>query len=196
MTQKKAKKNANKESKKLGFPHYDNGGESRSVFLIGDIDEESSKTAVEKIIELAEKNSIAPIYLIISTCGGSIDDTMMLYDLMRFVKAPIITIGLGKIMSAGCLLLAAGEKGHRKMGKNARLMYHLGWDVNSGSVFEQKSALEEFQRQETQFDSLFAKEINKTLEEVEALYGKSGPTVDSYLTAEQCLENGIVDELI
>lgn len=174
--------------------HHDD--ESRTVYLVGDIEESLIKDVVERIITLSEKNIKKPITLIINTLGGDVDDAFMLYDLMKFNVTPIHTVGLGKIMSAGCLLLAAGKKGKRKMGRNARLMYHAAWDQQVGTIFELRAKLEEFERLEKKYDECFAKETGLSIEEVENMYNKHGPTRDHFITAEQALKLGIVDELI
>lgn len=170
--------------------------EHRTVYLVGDIDKDMMREVIEKIVTLSERAPKKPITLIINTHGGDVDDTFMLYDLMNFVPTPIRTVGLGGIMSAGCLLLASGTKGMRLMGKNARLMYHCGWDFFGGTVFEIKASLAAFEVQEELYDRRFAEATGMTLADVQKLYNKQGPTADMYLSAEKCLELGIVDELV
>jgi len=170
--------------------------DSRSVFLVGDVTEEVIKAVTEKIIHLSEKRPKRPINLIINTYGGDVDDTFMLYDMMKYIPTPIHTVGLGKIMSAGCLLLAAGEKGERKIGKNARVMYHLGWDHTVGTIFELRASLDAFEKQEQQYDAAFAEETGLSIKEVEKLYNKNGPTADKYISAQEALDLGVVDEII
>lgn len=177
------------------YDHHESE-ESRTVYLVGDIDEGTIKTTVEKIVALSERDAKKPIYLIINTFGGEVDDAFMLYDLMKYIQTPIHTIGLGKIMSAGCLLLAAGEKGHRKIGANARVMYHCGWERHVGNVFEMRAELEAFEKLEQQYDQRFADETGMTIQQVEDLYDKNGPTRNHYITAVEAKKLGIVDEII
>lgn len=193
---KKVTKKRNDDSEYSESSDSESEDGTRNVYLVGPIDEELIKSVTEKVINLSEKDPRKPINLIISTHGGEVDDTFMLYDMMKYVPTPIHTVGLGKIMSAGCLLLAAGEKGHRKIGKNARVMYHLGWEHAFGTIFELKSFVEAFDKQEKQYDSAFAKETGMTLKQVEKLYDKNGPTADKFITADEALSLGIVDEII
>jgi ATP-dependent Clp protease, protease subunit len=195
MTRKKVTRRRDTDLMDSSYEHHSED-ESRTVYLVGDIDEELIRSAVERITVLSEKKPKKPITLIINTYGGNVDDTFMLYDLMKYIPTPIHTVGLGKIMSAGCLLLAAGVKGKRKMGRNARVMYHCGWEYTGGTIFEMRANLQAFERQEAMYDQRFAEETSLTIEQVEALYDKNGPTSDHYLTAEQALQLGIVDELI
>lgn len=179
-----------------GFMGKEPDAESRIVYFVGEVNEELVKTTVEKIVSLAESNPVSPITLIINTFGGEVYDTFMLYDMMKFIKTPIYTVGLGKVMSAGCLLLAAGAKGHRKIGRNAVVMYHCAWDHFGGNIFEMKARLKQFEIEERQYDECFAKETGLDIEQVEALYNKHGPTVDRYISSEECKRLNIVDEII
>ena len=100
----------------------------------------------EKIAELAhallylnevnkmEEEPAKPVQFYLSTYGGAADDMFALYDIMRIVRdeTPIHTIGLGKVMSAGVLLLAAGTKGERRIAKNCRIMIHSVMGGNQG----------------------------------------------------------------
>lgn len=168
--------------------------ESRTIFFTGHVEEPIVKETMARMIELAEKDPMKPIYLVVNTYGGSVHEAFALYDTMKLIPAPIYTIGLGKIMSAGCLILSAGEQGHRKMGKNATLMYHAAWDVTHGNVWQIEADLIEFKRIQTSYDELVAVETGRTLADVEALYAKD--RVDKYLTPEQALAFGFVDALI
>lgn len=173
-------------------PHDDS--ESRIVFMTGDVNETLVKSVMEKLFELAESNATKPIHLIVNTYGGSVDETFALYDAMRIIPAPVHTVGLGKIMSAGCLILAAGVKGERKMGRNSRLMYHAGFEVAHGDIFAVENHLVEFKRTERLYDELTAKECNRTVEEVEALYKPA--RLDKYMDAAAALAFGFVDKIV
>jgi ATP-dependent Clp protease protease subunit len=168
--------------------------EFRTIFLIGDVTEALIRQVVISLFWHAEADALKPINLVVNTYGGSIDETFAVYDAMKMSPAPIRTIGLGKIMSAGCLILSAGQKGHRMMGRNARLMYHAGYELNGGDVVAQQNNLKEFTRTERQYDALVAKETGKTLKQVQKLYQQR--RVDRYMTAQECLRFGFVDKLV
>ena len=109
----------------------------RIVSLYGEIDEEQCAEVAFTLLALSEMGvELEPeveggptgeaIKLLISTAGGSASDMLAVYDAMRMVKlaCPVETIGLGKVMSAGVLLLAAGTRGKRRIGRNCRVMIH------------------------------------------------------------------------
>jgi len=107
--------------------------EMRVVGLYTDITEEKVAELTQALLYLNETNRLKeddeekkPIDFYISTYGGNADDMFALYDIMKQVQqeTEIHTIGMGKVMSAGVLLLAGGTPGHRKIGKNCRIMLH------------------------------------------------------------------------
>jgi ATP-dependent Clp protease, protease subunit len=167
--------------------------DSRVLYLVGEVEEASVKRVIRGIFRLNELDGETPIRLVISTYGGSVDEAYALYDAMRMSIAPVHTVGLGKVMSAGCLLLAAGAKGSRMMGRNARLMYHAGYIAQSGDVFEHANEGREFQRTEKQYDLLVARETGKKLKQVRALYDKK--RLNKYMTAVEARKFGFVDIL-
>lgn len=164
----------------------------RTVYFMGDVTEELVQQTIMHLITLAEEKPKEPIVLIISTLGGDVYDCFALYDTIKLLTCPIHTIGLGKIMSAGCVLLAAGD--YRKIGANASLMYHAVWSGGSGNQWEQQAALIEHVRQSKQMDTLVAFETGQTIEAVESLYAKD--RVDRYLTPVEAIAFGFADEII
>jgi ATP-dependent protease ClpP protease subunit len=99
--------------------------------LASKIEDEKIAELTQALLYLNEMNRLLPegkekkpVEFYINTYGGSADDMFAMYDVMQVVmeETEIHTIGVGKVMSAGTLLLAAGTKGKRKIGKNcARL---------------------------------------------------------------------------
>ncbi len=87
-----------------------------------------------------------------------------LYDAMKYVqsfKIPVDTVGVGKIMSAGVLLLAAGTC--RKVGKNASIMYHLTANSVDGNIFDIECELAETKRLEALCNDLLAENSKMTV---------------------------------
>lgn len=167
---------------------------SRTVFLSRDVTEDSIRDVMEQLVDLADEDHKKPIVLVVNTLGGDVYETMALYDLIKYIQTPVHTVGLGKIMSAGALILACGTKGHRKIGNNAMLMYHAGREGAFGDIWEQERLLKEFKRQERQYDELVASETGLTYEQVLALYAND--RLDNYLPAHKAIELGFADKLI
>lgn len=168
------------------------------VSLYGDIDEENARDVVHamKILEsdFTDDYESNKFELIVSTNGGSALEMFSIYDTIRMIKeqAPISTVGLGKVMSAGVLILASGTKGHRKIGKHCRVMIHGVASGYAGSIHSLENELEEVQWIQQQYISLLANETDMTQKYIKNLISRK---VNVYLTAEQSVEYGIADEV-
>jgi ATP-dependent Clp protease protease subunit len=116
-----------------------------------------------------------------------------LYDTIKFLPCPVHTIALGKVMSAGVLLLASGVKGKRMIGKSARIMIHPISGGVIGNVFEAMNEMKEFARLQELMTSALLSETTMKKEEIDDLM-KAGH--DCFLTPEQAVKLGIVDRVI
>lgn len=178
----------------------------RIISLYGEIDEDQCSEISFSLIALSE---MGPLYqtdeseeprgerikLLISTPGGSASDMLSVYDAMRIVKplCDIETVGLGKVMSAGVLLLAAGSKGHRKIGQNCRVMIHGVAAGAGGHVHSLENELEEIKYTQEQYIKLLARETDMTVSYIKKLINKK---INVYLTATEAVELGIADEVV
>ena len=186
------------------------GQPMRATGIYGEITEESCFEAISNILELkssgAETNNDSsdpdkvidvyePFDFYISTWGGSALDMFAVYDLMRTVRGScqINTIGLGKVMSAGILLLAAGSKGHRKVGKNCRLMIHGVISGQQGNLPSIENEMEEARWTQKQFIKALSKESKLSQKDIKKLIDKK---LNVYFDAEEAVKMGIADEVI
>jgi len=161
----------------------------RIVVLHGDVNEHTISHVIVQLLQLANQNH-KPIHLVISTYGGSVDEMFSLYDTIKFLPCPVHTIALGKVMSAGVLLLASGVKGKRLIGRSARIMIHPVSGGLYGNVFEALNEVKEHQRlQELMADAL-QRETKMTRDDVDK-FMKAGH--DCYITPEEAIRLGIVD---
>jgi ATP-dependent Clp protease protease subunit len=184
-------KNHEEESQIVAIPVH-SGDTTRLVVLHGDVNEASISMVVAQLLHLASLNH-KPIHMVISTYGGSVDEMFTLYDTIKFLPCPVHTIALGKVMSAGVLLLASGTKGKRMIGRNARVMIHPVSGGSVGNVFEVMNESKEHKRLQDQMVAAIVRETKATKEEIEKIM-KSGH--DYYLLPEQAIKMGIVDKII
>ena len=176
----------------------------RLVSLYGSIEEETIGDLCVDLLALREmitfshrqEESDKTIDFIVSTYGGEASEAFALYDIMRVVRkdCDIATFGLGKVMSGGVLILAAGTKGKRKIGKNCRLMVHSVVGTSHGSLFSLENEMEEVRWIQDRYTKALSKESNMTAKYIkEELFGKK---MNVYLSAEEAIELGIADEII
>ena len=166
--------------------------EDRLVVLHVEVNEHSISNVIVQLLHLANQNH-RPIHLVISTYGGSVDEMFSLYDTIKFLPCPVHTIALGKVMSAGVLLLASGVKGKRMIGSSARIMIHPISGGVLGNVFEAMNEMKEFERLQTLMVSALINETQMKKEEIDKLM-KAGH--DFFLTPQQAVKVGIVDKII
>ena len=177
--------------------------ELRTIGLFGEVNEERMSEVIGALILLRESGLTVeteqaigpPIEMILSTPGGDAHDMFAIYDTMRLVREqnPIQTFAIGKVMSAGVLLLAAGTKGHRKIAKNCRAMIHGVTGGHIGTIHNLENEMDEIRwLQERYIDALVA-ESDMTKRFLKKLIARK---VNVYLTAEEAVEYGIADEVV
>lgn len=184
----------------------------RILGLYGELDELKAAHAIVTMIDLAETAVVSlpkdladpeselvettlPMEFLISTPGGSADDMFAIYDVMRVSreKCDIITYGLGKVMSAGVLLLAAGTKGQRKIGKNCRVMIHSVIGGSAGSFHNLQNEMSEIKYIQSAYIKALSEETNMTEAKLKRMLNKK---VNIYLSAEEAVELGIADIIV
>ena len=94
----------------------------RAVSLYGPVTRETVFPLISQILELEHREPGKPIRLHINTEGGSLSDALALYDALRGVSGPIVTVATGMCASAGLLLLSAGDL--RLATENTLFFYH------------------------------------------------------------------------
>jgi ATP-dependent Clp protease protease subunit len=177
-----------------------NEPDMRIIGLFSDVAEDKIAEIVHALLYLNEVNkndpdAHKPIEFYLSTYGGSSDDMFALYDVMRQVMqtSEIHTIGMGKVMSAGVLLLAAGTKGKRQIGKHCRVMIHSAMAGSHGSLPNLVNELEALKRIQEDYVEALATETKMTQEEIKNMLERK---VNVYLSAEEAVELGIADIII
>lgn len=164
----------------------------RIVYLAGEVSEQSIAHVTATIIALANIDKSSPIKLIISTYGGSVDEMFSLYDVIKYIPCPVHTIAIGKVMSAGVLLVASGSKGNRLIGRNTRLMIHPISAGQEGTVFQMRNELAETSRMQALMEQLLVSETKMSKVAVANLMKKGH---DTYITAKEAVKLGIVDAI-
>jgi len=165
--------------------------EPRVLLLHGDVTEELAQEFMEGLIALRALDPVREITVYLDTYGGSPYSMFAMHDMMRYVGCPIHTVGVGKVMSSGVLLLAAGDK--RSIMPNSFVMMH---QVSSG-LYGKTSTMEVelthlYDVQDRTYD-LYAKYTGRSREEIDRYLADSH---DKFMTAEQAKEFGLVDDIV
>ena len=169
------------------------------LFFMGEVNEENATNAIAAMMmyneALAGSSDADDLQMYISTHGGEADEMFAMYDVMKYVQRnnDIVTIGIGKVMSAGVVLLAAGTKGKRKIGKNCRVMIHNVITGQMGAINTVEHEMKEVKRIQKAYIDALAENSNMTPAQIRKLM-KRGETV--YLSAEEAIKYGIADEIM
>jgi ATP-dependent Clp protease protease subunit len=118
-----------------------------------------------------------------------------IYDTMRMIKEnrEIHTYGLGKVMSAGVILLAAGTKGKRRVGKNCRVMIHGVIAGHHGSLHSLVNEIEEAKWTQERYIDALVEETDMSKRYIKKLIDRK---MNVYLDAKEIVELGIADEIV
>ena len=174
----------------------DDSKQNRMLSLFGEIEEEKCGEIAYALRYYGKtsKEDSEPIEIVISTHGGSASDMFAVYDTVRLVRqqTTVATTGIGKVMSAGVLLLASGTRGHRRVGENCRIMLHGVASGHAGQIFNLENELDEVKWTQEQYIAALAKETDMTKAYIKKLIGRK---VNVYLTAKEAVELGIADEV-
>jgi len=173
----------------------------RAVSLFGNLDDEQMQDVCQGLLYLKhtcqeeDTEIIEPIDFYISTWGGDALGMFAVYDLMRMMReeCPIHTFGIGKVMSAGVLLLSAGTKGKRRIGKNTRIMMHSVRGSHYGNIHSLQNEMDETRWIQQQHIDALVTETKLTKTKLNNMLNKK---VDIYLSAEDAIRLGIADIII
>ncbi|OHB82182.1 MAG: ATP-dependent Clp protease proteolytic subunit [Planctomycetes bacterium RBG_19FT_COMBO_48_8] len=165
--------------------------ENRIVFLIGEISYQRAAEVIMKMLYLDNLKRSSEISLYINSPGGSVDDTMAIYDTMRFVSSPIATYCIGRAQSGAAIILSAGTKGKRHALSHAKVMLHQPWGGVSGQAADIKIQAEEILKAKSMINELLAKHTGQPVEKIAAETER-----DRYMTADEAHKYGLIDEVL
>jgi len=165
--------------------------ENRIVFLIGEISYARAAEVIMKMLYLDNLKRSSEISLYINSPGGTVDDTMAIYDTIRFVGSPVATYCIGRAQSGAALVLAAGTKGKRHALPHAKVMLHQPWGGVTGQAADIEIQAKEIIKSKKMIVDIFAKHTGQPPERIEEETER-----DRYMTAREALEYGLIDEVL
>ena len=193
MGKKKNKKNLEKEEEEI-VVELEEEKTVAMIKLYGPVSEEKCEEVIDSMLKYTYSGGDL-IQLIVSTNGGLACEMFSVYDIMRSCKQDCVvaTLGIGKVMSAGVLLLAAGTEGSRQIGENCQIMIHGLRAEQGGSISSMENDLENLGKLQERYIKVLSQETNMSKRYIKKLFNKK---LDVYLSAEEAVELGIADEII
>lgn len=163
---------------------------SRFVFIFGDINHQTARATCERLVALAQ-HSDAPIRVLISSPGGHVESGDAIHDTLRFIGAPVTTIGTGWVASAGTHIFLAAEKERRLCLPNTRFMIHQPLGGAGGPATDIAIQAKEILRTRERIARSIAKQTGKSYEKVLADMER-----DFWMSPKEAIEYGIVSRII
>jgi len=165
--------------------------DNRILFMIGEINYRLSAEVIMKLLHLDNTKPGSEISLYINSPGGSVDDTMAIYDTMRFIGSPVATYCIGRAQSGGAVILAAGTKGKRFALPHAKIMLHQPWGGVTGQAADIKIQAEEIIKARQMINEVLSKHTGKSVEQIQGETER-----DKFMTAQEALEYNLIDEVL
>ena len=165
--------------------------ENRVIFLVGEINHVSATGVIMRLLHLQNQKKGVDVNLYINSPGGNVDDTLAIYDTMRFLNCDVATYCIGRAMSGAAICLAAGTKGKRYILPHAKVMIHQPYGGVYGQTTDIQIQAEEILKSKREINELPASHTGKTPEQVEADSER-----DRYFSAAEAKAYGLVDDVI
>ena len=173
------------------FDIYSRLLKERVIFIVGAIEDHMANLIVAQLLFLESENPDKDVHLYINSPGGSVTAGLSIYDTMRFIKPDVSTMCIGQAASMGAFLLSGGTKGKRYILPNARTMIHQPSGGAQGQATDIEIQAKEILFLRERLNSLLADHTGQTMEVIERDTER-----DRFMSAEQSVEYGLVDEVI
>lgn len=165
--------------------------ENRVVFLIGEINQASAARVMMQMLYLENQGRGKDINFYINSPGGAVDDTLGLYDTMRFMSSPISTYCIGRAYSGAAVLLAAGQKGKRFMLPHGKVMIHQPYGGVTGQAEDIRIQAEQIIKMKRELNQVLASHTGRSIDEIHRDAER-----DKYFSAEEAVRYGLADEVL
>jgi ATP-dependent Clp protease protease subunit len=165
--------------------------ENRIIFLAGPINERSASLVIMRLLYLQSIKKDQDIHLYINCPGGMVDQTLAIYDTMRFLSCDIATYSIGQAASGGAIILTAGTKGKRYALPNSKIMLHQPWGGITGQAEDIRIQAEEILRDKKKLNEILAHHTGMPMEKIQEETER-----DRFIDPQEAVKWGLVDEIL
>lgn len=163
----------------------------RIVMVTGEVNDTLAESVVAQLLYLEAENPDEPVHMMVMGPGGSVTAGFSIISTMDTIKCPVYTTVMGQVASMSAVIAASGEKGHRKIYPNSRVMLHTVSAGTQGKVQDMLITLEEVKRTNENVLTHLAKCCNKTIEQI-----KKDCDRDFWLAESEAIKYGCCDEIV
>lgn len=164
---------------------------TRQILLSGEINKDLAEKIVRQLLVLEADNDKDPIYMYIDSPGGDVDAGFAIFDMIRFVSAPVYIIGMGLIASAGALILLAAPKERRLGLPNSRYLIHQPSSGMRGVATDIQIHAKEMEKTRAIINQVISEQTGKSIEQV-----TKDTDRDYWLDSSEAVEYGLISTVI
>ncbi|GAA5025071.1 ATP-dependent Clp protease proteolytic subunit [Actinopolymorpha pittospori] len=166
--------------------------EDRIIFLGTPISDDIANAVMAQLLCLESMDPDREVQIYINSPGGSITALTAIYDTMRYITPDVHTVCLGQAASAAAVLLAAGATGKRSALPHSRIVIHQPYTEGGyGQASDIEIQANEILRMRNMLEQMISENTGRPIEEVARDIER-----DKYLSAEQAVEYGLIDEVL
>ena len=180
-----------KKNQKAPDPFSDRFLKTRQIILTGEINKELADSIVRQLLILDSEDSKAPIYMYIDSPGGDVDAGFAIFDMIRFVTAPVILIGMGLIASAATLVLLAVPKEKRFGLPNSRYLIHQPLGGMRGVATDIEIYAKDMEKIRAKLNKIISDETGMALKQV-----VKDTERDFWLDSEEAVNYGLISKIV
>ena len=163
---------------------------TRQILLSGEINKDLAEKFNKQLL-LLEADSDDPVYVYIDSPGGDVSAGFAIYDMIRFVKCPVVLIGNGLIASAAALILLAVSKERRVGFANSEYLIHQPMSGMRGTCSDIQIHAENLAKTKAKINKIISEATGKDLATVEKDTDR-----DYWLNAEEAISYGLISKVI
>lgn len=164
---------------------------TRQIILSGEINKDLADKIVRQLLVLEADDAEKTIYMYIDSPGGDVDAGFAIFDMIRFIKAPVVLIGMGLIASAATLVLLAVPKEKRVGLPNSRYLIHQPMSGMKGVATDIEIHAKEMEKTKALLNKLIADETGTSLKQV-----TQDTNRDYWLDANEAVKYGLISKTV
>lgn len=162
----------------------------RQIFISHEFNDDMADIVIKKLFYLAQQSD-SDITIYINSPGGSVSAGLAIIDVMNLIKPDVRTVCVGMAASMGAMLLINGAKGKRSILPNSEVMIHQPLGGARGQATDIEIHAKHILKTKAKLLNMIAEKSGQPLEVVQKDCER-----DTYLSAEEAVEYGLVDKII
>ena len=164
---------------------------TRQIILSGEVNKELAEKVIRQLLILEADSASKPIYVYIDSPGGDVDAGFAIFDMIRFIKSPVVLVGMGLIASAAALVLLAVPKDRRVGLPNSHYLIHQPMSGMKGVATDIEIHAKELAKTHAKLNRIIAEETGTSEEQV-----AKDTDRDHWLDADEATQYGLISRVV